>query len=125
MQLDGDIDNRVRLLIRSLGMTPVKWNKDSNDWKLHFVVNETYNWYPQDVEMAFKKWNQSGNRGIISLQHDLFKNSSAMVPRVLEILFNDTTRVAHFQTVSQCTGLSPYNNTSLESTFRYINGTRI
>jgi peptidoglycan/xylan/chitin deacetylase (PgdA/CDA1 family) len=85
----GDIDPRVRAVLKSLGMTIVLWNRETAD-----ATSRT-------VNATFAQWFSQPRVGTISLQHDLFASAAAQIPPVL----NMTSRSGYnFKTVANCLG---------------------
>ncbi|ORY38555.1 glycoside hydrolase/deacetylase [Rhizoclosmatium globosum] len=91
----GDIDERTRAVIQSVGLKIVVWNQDSSDW--FFSTIPPQNNFTEAQEIAkFKFWiahpseagtMQEGNtNGFISLQHDLFNRSANMAVPTLQLV---------------------------------------
>jgi hypothetical protein len=85
----GDIDPRVRAVLRSMGMNVVLWNRDTNDAS-SMTVNAT-----------FAQWFSQPQIGTISLQHDLFQSAAAQIPQTLNMTANTGYR---YRTVVDCLG---------------------
>jgi peptidoglycan/xylan/chitin deacetylase (PgdA/CDA1 family) len=85
----GDQDERVRAVLRALGLSIVFWNRDTND-AASMTVNAT-----------FAEWFQQPRTGSISLQHDLFASSAAQIPATLNLTRGSGYR---FRTVVDCLG---------------------
>ncbi|KAF9578956.1 chitin deacetylase [Lunasporangiospora selenospora] len=69
----GDIDNRVRYVLRQLGYTVVDWGGDtfdSEDWKIP-QVSETKVVSDFQASITTYSQNLTNSRGFISLEHDL------------------------------------------------------
>ncbi|KAJ3085718.1 chitin deacetylase [Physocladia obscura] len=97
----GDIDDRVRAVIHSVGLNIVEWNEDSSDYLLSQYSN---NFTQAQVVQEFKAWIASppdNSTGIISLEHDLFANSSAAAPEALKLVLNAGYKV---KPVAPCSG---------------------
>ncbi|KAL1923902.1 uncharacterized protein VTP21DRAFT_6937 [Calcarisporiella thermophila] len=78
----GDIDDRVRAILKQLGYKIVIWNRDSNDW----MAGEMKSFNPQWIDENFTKWESEApnlNTGVISLQHDLYPVAVSAAIRVL------------------------------------------
>jgi len=66
----GDIDDRVRTIVRALNMVPVMWIDDSNDWQIgsnpnittETVIADVKTWVANKTNMAV---------GPVTLEHDL------------------------------------------------------
>ncbi|CAG8610761.1 2430_t:CDS:2, partial [Ambispora leptoticha] len=102
----GDIDDRVRGIMRQLGYTIVIWNKDSRDWVS--VIDPTFQlaW----VAGNFSVWaTEDAPTGYISLEHDLYQQTAAQGPKIVPILKNAGWNI---KTVSECTGSQAYLKTA-------------
>ncbi|CAG8568256.1 853_t:CDS:2 [Racocetra fulgida] len=83
----GDIDDRVRGIVKQLGYKVILWNHDTFDWKS--ASNTTIppydlNWIPQNFTLWAK--NQSATTGVISLEHDLYATSASKAPEAMDIV---------------------------------------
>ncbi|KAJ3191869.1 hypothetical protein HK101_007335, partial [Irineochytrium annulatum] len=101
----GDIDDRARAVIKTLGLEIVGWSRDTGDWQLSQYPGSPIR--PDDVEKAVAKWIASPPKnGIISLQHDLWKLSAGEGEKVLPMVIKAGFNVVP---VHQCIGgPSPY-----------------
>jgi peptidoglycan/xylan/chitin deacetylase (PgdA/CDA1 family) len=80
----GDFDDRIRAIAKSMGLTIVGWNWDSNDWKLNNGDR-----IPAGVmETSAVTFAKSSPNGGIGLQHDLTLLSSQRNPTVADALLN-------------------------------------
>jgi hypothetical protein len=61
---------------------------------------------------SFSRWVKEPMRGTISLQHDLFPQSSSFVRATLDILGRDQYQTKN---ISECTGFQPYNDEWLDA----------
>ncbi|KAG5370009.1 Chitin deacetylase 2 [Yarrowia sp. C11] len=61
----GSIDNRVRAIVRMLGMQSVLWDRDTFDWKVNAGIKTS----PEVVEEVEEWKRQGGGWGLI-LEHD-------------------------------------------------------
>jgi peptidoglycan/xylan/chitin deacetylase (PgdA/CDA1 family) len=87
----GDIDPRVRAVLRAMGMQIILWNRDTEDaWSLN-------------VNATFAQWFSQPQMGTISLQHDLFPSAGAQIPETLAMASRSGYR---FRTVMSCLGRS-------------------
>ncbi|GJJ68234.1 peptidoglycan-N-acetylglucosamine deacetylase [Entomortierella parvispora] len=105
----GDVDNRVRFVLKKLGYTVVDWTGDtfdSNDWKIPQVsVDSTRTKY----ENAIKKYagpTANNTQGFITLEHDLTSDTVSVaktaIPLGLSLKLN-------IMTVAECLhDSSPY-----------------
>ncbi|KAH6584714.1 hypothetical protein BASA60_000854 [Batrachochytrium salamandrivorans] len=71
----GDIDERVRAILKNLGMVIVAWDVDSND-----AGGAT------DVANQFKTKANAGSSGRISLEHDLFPKTEPQAAPALDAI---------------------------------------
>ncbi|KAI9347241.1 hypothetical protein BDR26DRAFT_854801 [Obelidium mucronatum] len=113
----GDIDDRTRAVIQSVGLKTVIWNQDSNDW--FFSTEPPQQNYTEQQELQkFKTWTTSKKKkpsnlenqqqqqpqkppGIISIQHDLFARSVKLAAPTLELVMKAGFKV---MPVGQCIG---------------------
>ena len=73
----GDIDARVRAVLKAMGLTIVVWNADSTDSGNPLTVQ------PMD---AVRKWPLMPRIGIITLEHDLSQFEASWIPSVLAVI---------------------------------------
>jgi hypothetical protein len=96
-KLDGDIDERVRGVLKAIGLEVVLWNADTQDWTLTVNV-------PEYIDTVIKN---PPAKGVLSLQHDLDTRAAENIPTVVKQVM-DSGRYELY-TVSECTGKgSPY-----------------
>ena len=105
--LDGDIDDRVRAVVRAVALEPIIWNRDTLDWMFQnydgltlrgepgppkLVNGEWVAQIPQQIPELFKIWANDVNfkTSAISLQHDLYEFSAKEVPSSLDALRSNT-----------------------------------
>lgn len=103
----GDIDDRVRYIVQSLGYTPAMWSVDTQDWRINAGLLTT-----EGLLEEVKVWANAINtltRGHNSLMHDL---SDATVKASIAAL-NILDPLTQLTTVGNCAG---WNN---ESYFEY------
>ncbi|KAI8619310.1 hypothetical protein BC830DRAFT_1055265, partial [Chytriomyces sp. MP71] len=99
----GDIDARSRAILHAIGLEVVIWNKDSGDWML--VDSETEQQHginASTVSQEFASWIKTppdNGNGIISLEHDFWKDSEAAAPACLEFVLKAGY---HVQPVGDC-----------------------
>ncbi|ORY03445.1 glycoside hydrolase/deacetylase [Basidiobolus meristosporus CBS 931.73] len=83
----GDIDDRVRTIVRNLGYKVVLWDMDTSDWKLNDPSSK-YN--PANVEQTFRDFINTRAptlaHGVISLEHDLRMEGVQQFPVAMEIM---------------------------------------
>ncbi|RUS31688.1 hypothetical protein BC938DRAFT_477309 [Jimgerdemannia flammicorona] len=71
----GDLDDRVRAIMKQLNMKVVQWNYDTNDW---MTGSPTYNFQPEWIYQNFTVWAKTistATVGSISLEHELSDES--------------------------------------------------
>ncbi|CAG8560429.1 13902_t:CDS:2, partial [Racocetra persica] len=81
----GDYDDRIRDICTQLGLKPTIWDLDTNDWLSADDPTFNLNWIPAN----FTQWVNDPNlksTGHISLEHDLYNQTSAQIPLVVPIL---------------------------------------
>ncbi|KAI7860238.1 hypothetical protein BDC45DRAFT_430956 [Circinella umbellata] len=98
----GNIDNRVRDIIKALGFTPVIWSVDTNDWYLteHADTFDS-NWITGNVT----QWAATAEGGN-SLAHDLYEETVAASLDYIPVLAD----AFELKTVGECNTLSSYTN---------------
>ena len=117
----GDIDPRVRAILRAMGFQVVVWNRDTNDW--------CYNNSPPSAPCSptstaasipglFRTWVQQGG-GVISLQHDLFQITSQQIGPSLNVLRSSSYNI---QTVAECLGTPAYSEAVWDRIAQEANG---
>ncbi|EGF82224.1 hypothetical protein BATDEDRAFT_10159 [Batrachochytrium dendrobatidis JAM81] len=92
----GDVDSRVRTIIRNMGMSVVLWTVDSGDSGGSTTVADT-------LKKAAEVTPKSGH---ISLEHDLFSNQAGQAPAAM-----DAIKAAGYKLVriDDCLGVPAYN----------------
>ncbi|TPX64241.1 hypothetical protein CcCBS67573_g08466 [Chytriomyces confervae] len=107
---NGSIDDRVRATAAKMGLFPVTWKEDSEDWR--YVGTSDMN----KVPASFRAWMESGKSNEISLEHDLFYDTVAVVPESMDVLIKAGKNLV---TVSECIGAasSSYDNAILQHFF--------
>jgi peptidoglycan/xylan/chitin deacetylase (PgdA/CDA1 family) len=98
----GDIDNRTRDIIDAMGLIPILWNYDSNDFRL--IQNPDFSFNGRMAQRALE-YAEKYSQGVISLQHDITKETAAYGPIVADVILKNTTR--KIVTLSECLGISP------------------
>jgi peptidoglycan/xylan/chitin deacetylase (PgdA/CDA1 family) len=96
----GSLDQRVRAILKAMGLDIVYWSFDSDDWMLGTSVT---------AEQIYAKFSSAANstpKGTISLQHDLYEAPSKLVPRILDILDGKFS----FTKLSECLDVSAYDD---------------
>ena len=116
----GDMDDRVRAVLRAMKLRDLLWNRDTKDWRLNSPM---YNFSPAWIPGNFTQWIRdapSYDRGFISLQHDLYSLSVSEAPNTVAMVRSGSFSM---KKVSECTGIEPYTkpvalpNTTTPSTF--------
>ena len=69
----GDIDDRVRQVLKNMGIVPILWSLDSGDGAGSTTVADT-------VQQQIS----AGGSGFISLEHDLFQQAEEQAPDVMD-----------------------------------------
>ncbi|KAI8845918.1 hypothetical protein BJ741DRAFT_586151 [Chytriomyces cf. hyalinus JEL632] len=106
----GSMDARVQTIAGMMGLTSTLWSQDSQDW--------TYVDKPEmgNVLTAFQRWMDEGVQGAISLEHDLWSDTSRVGMQAMEILVRNNRTIVP---VSDCLrDPTPYNNAILEGFFQ-------
>ncbi|KAG0304225.1 chitin deacetylase [Dissophora globulifera] len=123
----GDIDNRVRFVLKRLGYTPVEWTSDAfdtNDWKI--PANAT----AEDLTLAatnftntMKKYVASAktNKGFYALQHDRTIESFNLT----QILIAKKPKTLNINNIPGCEGGASYQviSSNATTTARHPTGT--
>ncbi|KAI8827955.1 hypothetical protein BJ741DRAFT_627936 [Chytriomyces cf. hyalinus JEL632] len=106
----GEIDRRVRRIASSLGLEAVTWSHDTLDWS--YVASESTE---QQVPDAFREWLQDGVTRAITLEHDIFEETVAAVPKSMDLLIDAGRMIVP---LSKCLDIpSVYGNPTLEAFF--------
>ncbi|KAF9146240.1 chitin deacetylase, partial [Linnemannia schmuckeri] len=109
----GDIDNRVRAVVKKLGYIIVDWTSDLYDSK-DFNLNAN----PTEANLATavtafssaltSYGSAPGNKGIITLEHDLYQVTVDFAKRILPVA---TSAKLKIQSIDECLGDKlPYQN---------------
>ncbi|KAJ3059801.1 chitin deacetylase, partial [Podochytrium sp. JEL0797] len=105
----GSINDNVRELTKKMGLTPVMWAVDSEDWS--YVG--TGNMYL--VEQAFQGWVNQGINNAISLEHDIYAETVAAIPDAMNVLIQSGRVIKPFH---ECIGVpSSYGNSAMQAFF--------
>ncbi|KAI8614863.1 hypothetical protein BC830DRAFT_1065055, partial [Chytriomyces sp. MP71] len=106
----GAINNNVRQTAAMMGLQAVTWSKDSGDWS--YISNGGMAKVPQ----AFQSWVDQNLTRAITLEHDLYPQTVAVVKQSMDILVN-AGRV--IKPLSECIGVSDvYHNPILQGFFQ-------
>jgi hypothetical protein len=109
----GDIDDRVRYVFQQMSLVPLLWNRDCYDWKSQDTASGyRYTW----IEGNFTQWIAEhratpGSRGIMSLQHDLYAQTSKAAVSTIAMVANANFKLVN---AAQCTGVNPYTKTGVK-----------
>ncbi|GES85586.1 carbohydrate esterase family 4 protein [Rhizophagus clarus] len=116
----GDMDDRVRGILKQLGYRIAFWNHDTNDWMSNSDPTFDLNWIPANFTIWVQ--NTTATTGFASLEHDAFNKSSSMAESAMDIVLKANFKP---QSVSVCTGDKPYveNVTLLPSNINGQNST--
>ncbi|KAJ3075421.1 chitin deacetylase [Podochytrium sp. JEL0797] len=107
----GRVDERVRRIAASMGLTSVKWSLDTNDWQ---YTDDAPGVMETEVMKEFTQWIQDGSVDEISLEHDIFQEAVEAGKKGMKLLKDNGYDV---MTVAQCLGESPYANDMLRGFF--------
>ncbi|KAG0376462.1 chitin deacetylase [Mortierella sp. AD032] len=107
----GDIDNRVRFVLKALGYTVVNWSGntfDSNDWKIpEMSISAVVSKFQKSLQ-TYTAPGSSNTKGFISLEHDLSKETVAVAKEVIPF---GMERNLMPMTVAECLhDTSPYSS---------------
>ncbi|KAF9945954.1 chitin deacetylase [Mortierella alpina] len=112
----GDVDNRVRYVLKQLGYIVVDWGGDtfdSNDWKIPEMSASAVTSKFQKSLQAYASNSANNTKGFISLEHDLSKETVAVAKAVIPF---GLERNLKLMTVAQCLkDLTPYANSPVPS----------
>jgi len=106
----GDINNRVRFILRKMGYIPVDWTGDefdTNDWR--YTVSMTAAQVIGNFTKSLDTYVANpGTKGFYCLEHDV---SKPVVDMALQLLPLGITRKLNFASVAGCEkDLNPYQN---------------
>ncbi|KAG0268503.1 chitin deacetylase [Actinomortierella ambigua] len=100
----GDVDNRVRFVLRKMGYIVVDWTGDtfdSNDWKIPAMSPSSIAQKFESAITGYSSLSANNTRGFISLEHDLNDETVSVaklvIPKGLEAKLN-------IKTVASCLG---------------------
>lgn len=94
----GDHDDRIRYIAKSLGYKVVIWDEDPNDWMVSDDPKYDVSW----ITGNFSKWvKEPSTTGHISLEHDMFQKSAAEAPAAIDIVLGAGFTI---KTVADCVG---------------------
>ncbi|KAF9433623.1 chitin deacetylase [Entomortierella beljakovae] len=121
----GDVDNRVRFVLRKLGYIVVDWTGDtfdSNDWKIPMkqTTKESVVAHMQKSIVAYSSNKSLSKKGFISLEHDLSAETIEVAQSIIPFA---TSHGLIIQSISNClhdpapyaamNGVVPNRNNSL------------
>jgi peptidoglycan/xylan/chitin deacetylase (PgdA/CDA1 family) len=107
----GDIDPRVRAVIRAMGFVHTVWNRDTFDWQFtNYRMNQPGP-SPQEIVRTFEKWIAEPRSGRISLQHDAARFPASVIGQTIRLV-----KAANYtmKTVASCINDNPYDETILQ-----------
>ncbi|KAG0346972.1 chitin deacetylase [Podila humilis] len=107
----GDVDNRVRFVLKKMGYIVVDWTGDrfdSNDWKIpEMPVSQVTANYMKAIQ-GYANNATKETKGFITLEHDLTEETVAIAKKVIPL---GLARNLTITTVAACLGDSaPYAN---------------
>ncbi|KAJ3323582.1 chitin deacetylase [Boothiomyces sp. JEL0866] len=102
----GDLDDRVRAILKAMGLTPVLYNYDTTDYKLLVQLTTFSSGNINSGLQSFVNTRTSGTLGGISVHTDLDLVTVNLVPSLIKIVVGANLNPV---TVAQCIGdSSPY-----------------
>ncbi|KAJ3073613.1 chitin deacetylase [Podochytrium sp. JEL0797] len=108
----GACDDRVRRVAASMGLTPVAWSADTNDWQF---VDQGQAVMDTAVLGSFSNWIAQGRVDEISLEHDIKFDAAEAGKKGIGMLRESGYDV---MTVAECIGdADPYGNAVLKAFF--------
>ncbi|KAI9342535.1 hypothetical protein BDR26DRAFT_836355 [Obelidium mucronatum] len=105
----GNIDDRVRRIAAALGLRAVKWSQDSSDWK--YIGTGKMG---TAVPSTFQTWVDQNVTNAISLQHDYFPETAAVIGKTMDILIKAGRRLVP---LSECLGDGDVHNNPILMNF--------
>ncbi|KAI8896407.1 hypothetical protein BC833DRAFT_597603 [Globomyces pollinis-pini] len=103
---EGDIDNRVRAVLKAMGLRIVWWNRDSKDYTLISSPSAA-----AGIERVFQQWASEGKQGTISLQHDIHPLAVEKSGPTLKTVANAGYKI---KTIASCLNdANPYSDSLL------------
>jgi peptidoglycan/xylan/chitin deacetylase (PgdA/CDA1 family) len=105
----GDYDDRIRFISKSLGYQIVLWDYDTFDWKSNDDPNFDLKW----IAANFTIWAQNKTSGHISLEHDLYEKTANLAPEAIDIVMKAGWNLKDIATcINQPAYLESTTNTS-------------
>ncbi|KAI8921485.1 hypothetical protein BC831DRAFT_389731, partial [Entophlyctis helioformis] len=92
----GDIDERVRTILRNMGMTIAMWSFDTNDGSGATDV----------VQKMTQRASTGPRNGPITLEHDLYAAAVAQAPGAMDAIIANNYKIT---TIAQCLGQPAYD----------------
>ncbi|TPX33473.1 hypothetical protein SmJEL517_g03614 [Synchytrium microbalum] len=106
----GDINPRVRSILIQMGYTIVEWTKDTNDWRMSYDTTFQGSWVTGNVSQWIQQQKAGtllpNGGGPILLEHDLWSQSAALGPSVINLVRNAGFNI---QRIGDCLGDPPAN----------------
>ncbi|OAJ37158.1 hypothetical protein BDV3_000204 [Batrachochytrium dendrobatidis] len=103
----GDMDDRVRAVLKSMNLTPLLWNRDTFDWNLG---DPNSGFQAGWITGNFTNWIATAgttSTGFMSLEHDLYPQSAAQTLPALQLVYDAKFQI---QPASTCLGTNPYTS---------------
>ncbi|EGF84309.1 hypothetical protein BATDEDRAFT_4648, partial [Batrachochytrium dendrobatidis JAM81] len=97
----GDMDDRVRAVLKSMNLTPLLWNRDTFDWNLG---DPNSGFQAGWITGNFTNWIATAgttSTGFMSLEHDLYPQSAAQTLPALQLVYDAKFQI---QPASTCLG---------------------
>ncbi|KAG9065107.1 chitin deacetylase [Linnemannia hyalina] len=119
----GDVDNRVRFILKKLGYTVVDWGGDtfdSNDWKIPQMSSSAVVTHFQKSITTYATNAANNTKGFISLEHDLTSQTVNVAKTLIPFGKEHNLQI---MSVADCLrDASPYgaNNTAVVSPIRSL-----
>ncbi|KAF9575190.1 chitin deacetylase [Mortierella alpina] len=112
----GDMNNRVRFLLKKMGYTVVDWTGDqfdTNDWKLQEKTDTEANLFTT-FSKSLDAYAKNTTQGFYCLEHDLAPETVALAQKLIPL---GKTKNIKFASVAQCVGdKQPYQGQSNATT---------
>ncbi|CAH1761462.1 10590_t:CDS:2 [Entrophospora sp. SA101] len=104
----GDYDDRIRFIAKSLGYNIAIWDYDTFDWKSNGDPTFDLNW----ITGNFTQWVTNKTTGHMSLEHDLYEQTAKMAPKAIDIVLNAGWNM---KDVATCANLPAYIESTTNS----------
>ncbi|KAJ3073614.1 chitin deacetylase [Podochytrium sp. JEL0797] len=108
----GEVNKNVRRVAASMGLTPVVWSVDTNDWQ---HVDQGQEVMDAAVTGEFSDWIAQGLEDQISLEHDMYPDTALAAQKAMSLLQANGYAV---MSVAECIGdADPHGNEVLKAFF--------